>query len=228
MNTWQKGTGSIPRNVCRNERIFSAVAGSLLLCMLMKKNKNAGLMAAAGGYLLFKGISGYSPLSAFRDRMRTPAGRNINVHMQLVVNCPREEVYRFWRDLENMNLFMEHVESVQELDEKTSRWMVKIPGGWGVLEWEARIVREEEGREISWTSLPGAAIDNSGKISFSDSPGNGTRIDALISYKAPLGIAGDKLSRFLTPLLKAKIEEDIWNFKYYMENRQAMNKNSLV
>lgn len=206
-------------NLSEKKRAISAIAGSLLLYFMMKKHKTDAVLAVAGGYLLYRGISGHCPLSALKDQHLAATGRNINVRTHVLVNRPKEEVYRFWRKLENLNLFMQHVESIRETSDKSSSWKIKIPGLPASLEWEAEIVKEEEGREISWQSRPGSSIENAGKINFSDTPGQGTtRIDALISYRAPFGKIGEGISRLFTPLFKQKIEEDIRSFKYYMEN----------
>lgn len=219
MNHQQEFTASSPVNVGEKGRAVSAIAGSLLLYFMMKKHKTDALLALAGGYLIYRGVSGHCPLSSLKDRHFASTGRNINVRTHVLVNRPRSEVYSFWRKLENLNLFMEHVEDIREMDDKTSSWKIKIPGLPGSLEWEAEIVKEEEGREISWQSRPGSSIDNAGKINFSDTPGRGTtRIDALISYRAPFGKVGEGISRLMTPVFKRKIEEDIRSFKYYMES----------
>jgi uncharacterized membrane protein len=207
-----------PINIGHRERTISAIAGSLLLGLLMRKRKKESLVALAGGYLLYRGISGHCPISALKDRRPALTGRNINVRTHVVVNRPREEVYAFWRKLENLNLFMEHVHNIRELDDTRSAWTVSVPGGIHNIQWEAEIVKEEEGRELSWQSTYGAPIENTGKINFSDTPGNGTRIDAMISYRAPFGAVGEGFSRLLTPLFRNKIEEDIRSFKYYMED----------
>jgi uncharacterized membrane protein len=211
-------TSVSPVNLGEKSRMISAIAGSLLLYYTIKKHKADALLALAGGYLVYRGVSGHCPLSDLKDRHLAPTGRNINVRTHVLVNRPRSEIYAFWHKLENLNLFMQHV-NIRETDDKTSSWKIRIPGMPGSLEWEAEIVKEEEGLEISWQSKPGSALENAGKINFSDTPARGTtRIDALISYQAPFGKVGEGISRLLTPLFKRKIEEDIRSFKYYMES----------
>ena len=61
-------------------------------------------------------------------------------------------------------------------------------------------------------------IENTGKINFSDTPGGATRIDVMISYRAPMGVIGERLSRLLTPVFSNMVEKDILNFKHFMEN----------
>ncbi len=115
-------------NLSERQRAVSAIAGSLLLYFTMKKNKSAALLGLAGGFLLYRGLSGHCALSALKDRHLAATGRNINVRTHVLVNRPRQEVYRFWRKLENLNLFMQHVESIRETGDKGSSWKIKIPG----------------------------------------------------------------------------------------------------
>ncbi|HEX9509216.1 MAG TPA: SRPBCC family protein [Puia sp.] len=205
-------------NTGRTERVISAIAGSLLLYKITQKHKADSLLLLAGGYLLYRGISGHCPIhSLFSREKGVDHPRNVNVRASVLVSRPRAEVYAFWRKLENLPLFMKHLESVDEIDEFTSAWKVKVPG-LGYIRWEAEIVKEEEGSVLSWQSVPGASIRNAGKINFSDTPAQGTRIDALISYHAPMGKFGEALSRLLTPLFSEMIEKDILSFKHFIED----------
>jgi len=135
----------------------------------------------------------------------------------VIVSKPRSEVYAFWRRLENWPLFMRHLENVDELDSKTSAWRLKLPG-MGEVRWEVRIVKEEKDVELSWHSVADAPIESTAKINFSDTPGNATRVDVMLSYRAPHGAIGERLSRLLTPAFKERVEQDIQNFKRYFEN----------
>ena len=44
------------------------------------------------------------------------AEQEVPVHVSLMINSPPEEVYQFWRKLENLPRFMSYLESVTELD----------------------------------------------------------------------------------------------------------------
>jgi uncharacterized membrane protein len=206
----------------KTERAISAVGGSLLLYLVSRKRKKESLLLLAGGYLVYRAVSGRCPVSdVFHNNARTHPN-NVNVRTQVTVNRPREEVYAFWRRLENLPLFMQHIESVDELDDTVSAWKISIPGGLGDIRWEAEIVREIEDTELSWKSAPGAAIRNAGKINFSDAPSGGTRIDVMISYRAPMGVVGERLSRVLTPVFREMIEKDIAGFKQFMEDKERV------
>jgi uncharacterized membrane protein len=216
-------------NVGKAERVISAVAGSLLLYHFTRKHKAETLLLLAGGYLLYRGASGHCNLYSALERNRHLDGhpRNINVRASVVVSRPRAEVYAFWRELSNLPKFMKHLDFVHEIDDKRSSWTAKVPGWPGSIGWEAEIVKEEEGSELSWHSVANASIDNAGKISFSDTPGKATRVEALISYRPPMGKVGEGISRLLNPLFRDMIEKDILGFKHFMENEPASSATGL-
>ena len=206
-------------NVGDGERVLSAIAGSLLLYFVTKKHKVESALLLGGGYLLYRAISGHCPVAAVlrSSEHHGSQASNINIRTHVIVARPRAEVYAFWRRLENWPLFMHHLENVDELDSNTSAWRLKVPG-MGEVRWEARIVKEEKNSELSWHSVQGAAIETTAKINFSDTAGEATRIDVLLSYRVPHGAIGERLGRMLTPAFRAKVYDDIHNFKHYFEN----------
>ncbi len=72
-----------------------------------------------------------------------------------------QEVYAFWRQLDNLPAFMAHLEDVQVKDAKTSRWRATAPFG-KTVEWDAEVIEDVPGERISWRSLDGADVDNHG------------------------------------------------------------------
>jgi uncharacterized membrane protein len=206
-------------NLGEGERALSAVAGSLLLYFVAKRHRVDSLLLAGSGYLLYRAVSGHCPLtSLFRGTVPGERASNVNVRTQVIVNKPRSEVYAFWRNLENLPLFMKHVDHIDVIDPMTSAWKLRLPAGLGDVRWESRIVKDIKDEELSWHSVEGAAIENTAKINFSDTPGGATRIDVMVSYRAPMGVMGERIARLLTPLFKDKVEADIHHFKTYIEN----------
>ena len=45
----------------------------------------------------------------------------------------------------------------------------------------------------------------------------GTVVNVVISYQAPLGIAGEKVMSFFNPTFEKMIRKDIVNFKHFVE-----------
>lgn len=201
-----------------SQRVLSAIGGSLLLYFVARKHKADSLLLLSGAYLVYRAVSGHCPITeAWKTRQRWNHPTNINVRTHVVVARPREEVYALWRSLENWPLFMRHLSNVDELDNTTSAWTMTMPG-IGDIRWEANIVRDEKDSELSISSVAGAPIEVTAKVNFSPTPGNATRVDVMLSYRAPVGPIGERISRLLTPAFREKIEADIANFKHFIEN----------
>lgn len=205
-------------NISPRERAVSVLAGSyFLIDGLVRKDKSLSKMLFSG-VLLFRGITGYSKLyDAIGKTKPDNRSRNVNIQITQLVNKPIKEVYEFWRRLENLPLFMEHLDSVQSLNDNISVWRAKIPGGMGVLGWKSEIVKERPYELLGWHSLPGSSIVNAGKVEFKEVPGMGTQVHVVISYHAPGGIPGEGAARILNPYFRELVEEDIRNFKWYVE-----------
>jgi uncharacterized membrane protein len=207
------------------QRLASVVGGMMLIGSAFNGSSSRRfLKAAVGCYLTYKGIAGKRTFGeVYHSLEKITAGRTLNIRVSMVINKPREEVYAMWRNLSNLPLFMKHLRSVEEQDELFSNWVMEIPGKIGTLQWHAEIVKERYGEMIAWQSLPGSSIDNAGKIGFRDSlGGQGTTVDVILTYHAPLGKAGEQVARIFTPVFKRMIEEEIRDFKDFVETHQTI------
>ncbi|MFC5066351.1 SRPBCC family protein, partial [Actinomycetospora atypica] len=105
----------------------------------------------------------------------------------ITVNRPRPEVYRHWRDLERLPDFMAHLRSVRATDAGRSHWEASGPGG-STVGWDAEIVEDHESEVLSWRSIEGADVDNSGSVHFRDAAGGrGTEVVVDLRYRPPAG-----------------------------------------
>jgi uncharacterized membrane protein len=218
-------------NVSPLERIASVAAGGYLLYSAIANRGKFGWVKALGGAaILYRGTSGYCPVYAAIGKSQLPVPyKTVNIRTKLTVNRQRDEVYRFWRNLENLPLFMKHLESVEKIDEKYSQWKAKFPGQPGAIQWKAEIVKEKEGSFIGWSSTEDATIKNAGKVQFKDAlGGRGTEIEVVISYHPPLGIIGSGIAKLFNKKVEKMVLKDIQNFKSYIEtgvNEKKEEKN---
>jgi len=135
----------------------------------------------------------------------------------VTINRPRHELYAFWRDFGNLPRIMENIESVTELDEQRSHWVVRAPAGQTV-EWDSVIVEDIPDELISWQSDAGADIANSGRIDFRDAPGGrGTWVTATIAYDPPAGGVGKLVAKLFQREPKIQARRDLRRFKQFME-----------
>ena len=205
-------------NVSNTERIASVLAGSYFMYRSLKRQPKNYAAITSAGLLLFRGITGHCPgYAAAGKKHLTDGVHNIEIETSVIVNRPVDTVYSFWRRLENLPLFMSHLKSVKQKDANKSDWEAYIPGGVGSIHWEAQIVDEKPGEYIAWQSLEDSTIRNAGKVRFEDIGELGTVVNVVISYQAPLGIAGEKVLSLLTPTFEKMIRKDIVNFKQYIE-----------
>ncbi|MDB5124061.1 MAG: Polyketide cyclase / dehydrase and lipid transport [Mucilaginibacter sp.] len=174
------------------------------------------LKLGAGGYLLNRGVTGHCELYSQIGKNST-APMNVNIRSSFTINKPRIEVYNFWRKLDNLPLFMNHLERVEMLDDERSHWELKLPTGVATVSWDAEIVKDIPGELIGWSSLPGSIIDNAGKVRFRDSFNEGTLVDVVISYQPPAGGLGASVAHVLNPVFKNMVDTDVHNFKQYMD-----------
>jgi len=205
-------------NVGSAERLVSLAAGSFLLINTITAKNFSLLKLLTSGYLLYRGASGNCPLYTIAGRPATIPSDNINIRVKMFVAKPRESVYRAWRNLENLPLFMSHITDVKQVFDNISEWKAELAGNPVPLKWRASIVRDIVDQEITWRSLPDSMIDNVGKVEFRDSDeAVGTDIYVTISYKPPLGIVGDAISSFFTPAIEKVVREDVYGFKQFIE-----------
>src|SRR4028119_1301587 len=160
-----KASGSGRVNVGPSERIASAIAGGFLIStgILNIKKRPAMSIASAlsGGFLLFRGSTGYCSVNNVIGRdtsQQIPTA--IIIKETITIDHDRYDVYNAWRSVENLALFMQHLQSVKEVSTTRSHWVAQVPKGLGTIEWDADIVREEPGEILSWKSVPGAMVDN--------------------------------------------------------------------
>jgi Predicted integral membrane protein len=202
------------------QRLASVTGGILLIGSALGRHSSRPLLRTlVGGFLLYRGIAGRRSMSeVYHAWEKVTAGRSLNIRCSMVVNKPREEVFSMWRNLSNLPLFMKHLQSVKEQDETYSDWVMQMPGGVGTLQWQAEIVKERPGEMIAWQSLPGSSVRNAGKVGFRDAlGGQGTTVDVVLTYHAPMGKAGEQIARLFTPVFRKMIEQDIRGFKDFVE-----------
>lgn len=211
-------------NVGQGERMASALGGGLLVRWGLRRFSVGGLLAAAAGSaLLYRGVTGHCPAFERLDIDTAARGKEaLEVNESVTVYKPRDDVYGFWREVENLPHFMRHLQSVEDVGENRSRWTARVPGGLGHVTWEAEVTEDEPGERISWRSLPEADISNAGTVRFEDAPrGDGTVVHVEISYRPPAGDVGALAAKLLNPANRQLVKDDVRRFKSLMETGEV-------
>jgi uncharacterized membrane protein len=135
----------------------------------------------------------------------------------VTINRSQEDLFRFWRRLENLPFFARHLISVKETSPTESHWVAKSPAGT-TAEWNAAIVKETPNEYLAWESSPGSEIDNAGSVRFRPAPaGQGTEIMVTLEYIPPVGALGALIARLYGEEPNIQVEEDLARFKAFME-----------
>ncbi len=197
-------------------RLASLVGGAALITLAARDRSWRGVgLALAGAPLVWRGATGSWPIH------RTAAEPSVEsvpapIQVSLTIGRPRQELWEFYRRLENLPRFMRHLESVEDLGNGRSHWVAKSPVGLRV-DWEAEIVGESEGRYLAWRSLPGSRVHNVGSVHFEDAPaGRGTVVRVEMEAR-PGNALARTMGRALDPMTEQQVHEDLRRFKNLME-----------
>lgn len=219
---------NISRNLGTAERVISGAVGAALIAGALRRRSVAGAAASLlGGALLFRGATGWCPVKARltqgepgtgqAESAVLPHGEGYGMEESIVVARPARELYDFWRNVENLPLFMERLHSVTRIDETRSRWVAEGPAGQRV-EWDAEIINDQPGERIGWRSLPGSDVTHAGSVQFLPAPdGNGTEVRVQMRYEPPLGLAGKLVAKVFRKEPETQIAKELERFKELME-----------
>src|SRR5262249_30590570 len=127
-----------------------------------------------------------------------------------------EELYRFWRNFENLPRFMHNLVSVTSAGNR-SHWVARGPLGMHA-EWDAEIITEEPNRLIGWRSLEGSEVATAGSVHFEPAPGGrGTQVRIEMKYDPPAGKVGTLIAKLFGESPDRQIQDDLRRFKQLME-----------
>jgi uncharacterized membrane protein len=198
-------------------RLAALVGGAALITLAARDRSWRGVgLALAGAPLVWRGATGTWPVRLTATEAETTAETApAPIEASLTIGRPRQELYDFWRRLENLPQFMRHLDSVQKIDDRRSHWVGKSPVGR--VEWDAEIVEERAGSFLAWRSLPGSRVHNAGSVSFEDATGGRGTVVSVEMEASPGNGLGRAVGRVLSGVTERQVHEDLRRFKNLME-----------
>jgi uncharacterized membrane protein len=230
MHTEHGGRGY--ENVGYGERLFSALlGGALVLRGLSRRSGVVGKVTALMGIaLLNRAASAYCPAYhalgiSTRDRSDTSllgrskvhTDRAIKMKQSITVQRPARNLYRYWRQVENLPRVMSHLRSVVPINEHQSHWIVETLPGGREIEWDAEIINEVDDERIGWRTLKGAVVEHAGSVVFEAIDEATTKVTVTLQYDPPGGPLGAALASVFGQDPAKTIGEDLARFKEMME-----------
>jgi len=220
-------------SVGNTERLISGLVGVALVALSLRKRRLRPILLPVATGLIARALTGRGPTTRALSRFTRREGRDdssvasvgrgqgTKVEQTVTINRPVLEVYRFWRNFENLPRFMDHLEAVTVIDDTRSHWVAKGPAGSRV-EWFADIHNEIDDELIAWRSLPGSEINNAGSVHFTPTgDGAGTEVHVVLSYEPPAGQLGVAFAKLLGEEPSQQVAEDLRRLKQVMDAGDA-------
>ena len=196
--------------------------GTLAVAAVSPRTNKVGVAFAAAGTLAVTAVDLACAQQLSRETgVMTDEGA-IRLKRSIVINRSAEEVYNFWRNLENLPRFMYHLESVQQIEDGVWHWVTKGPGGLRV-EWDAQITADRPNELLAWRSLEGSTVYNAGQVRFETRPaGRGTIVRVEMEYIPPAGVAGAAFAMLFNAAPEQQIYDELKRLKQVIETGEVL------
>jgi uncharacterized membrane protein len=187
-----------------------ACLGAALTSDEARPGRIAAAMAAVAGVTALDVLCSQQ-LSQRASQQGQRAESSVTIHREPA------DLYRFWRDFQNLPRFMPHLSSVRVNTARQSHWVAQGPAGTTV-EWDAEITDDRPDALIAWRSLAGADVDHAGSVRFEEAPGGrGTFVRVCMEYHPPGGALGTAVATLFGEEPGQNIQEGLRRFKQLME-----------
>jgi uncharacterized membrane protein len=190
------------------------------------------LMMVGVGELLYRGVTGHSPVyralnintaeTGLSQQVSVAHHQGFKISKSVYINRSPEELFAYWRNFENLPRIMSHLKSVEVQTPTRSHWVAKAPAGLSV-EWDAEIINEIPGELIGWRSLEGAQVPNAGSVHFERAfNGQGTVLKVTLKYDPPGGALGMAVAKLFGEEPAVQIADDLRRFKQAIESGELI------
>ena len=142
------------------------------------------------------------------------------VHHSITVNQPSQVVFKFWRDFENLPLFMKNLASVEVKSAKLSHWVVDLSYN-AQARWDAEIIAEVPGEMISWQSVGESEVQQAGSVWFLEGLQENTCVVRLhMAYTLPGGWLAEMITKIIGEDVDTLIKNSLHSLKDLLESSQ--------
>jgi uncharacterized membrane protein len=209
------------------------VLGRSIVSRKSDRSRVAGAIAAVAGVTLLDVFTATRLSRAERDAdtsgsLVSGRRRARVVSHAITVDRSPDEVYHFWRKLENLPRFMAHLRSVEPIDARLSRWVAEGPAG-RPIEWQAEITEDRPNAAIAWRALDGSDVLHEGVVRFLPAPvGRGTDVRVQMRYLPPAGKLGVAVAKLFGEEPSQQIAGDLRRFKQVLETGEVVHSDASI
>jgi uncharacterized membrane protein len=168
-----------------------------------------------GTLMMLLGGTLFARAAANEELRKLVKGKGFQVEKTIQINAPVEQVYAYWRNLENFPQWMSHVREVRYVGGDRFHWIVDGPAG-APVEWDSQLLDVSENREMTWRSVEGSTVEHSGRVRFEPAD-EGTRVHVQMHYAPPGGVLGHAVAKAFGVDPKSEMDDDLLRLKSLVE-----------
>jgi uncharacterized membrane protein len=195
-------------------RLLAGMGAGYLVLYGMARGGLIGFFARIGGLVL--GTRVLTNLDMGRMTGMTEHGDAIRIRKGLTINAPVDQVYNLWSNFENFPKFMANIESIKDLGNGRSHWVVKGPAG-SRIEFDAQMVENKPNEMVAWETTKDASVKHHGQVVFKETANNKTQLNVNMAYTPPAGVAGHAVATLFGRDPKSEMDEDLARMKSLLE-----------
>ena len=137
-----------------------------------------------------------------------------NVEQSVDVDVPVSTAYNQWTQFESFPEFMDGVESISQVSDTSTHWVVKVGGV--IREFDTEITEQTPDQVIAWRSTGGDTGGHSGRVSFEPLGPASTRVNISLGWE-PEGLV-EKVGAALN-FDQRQVDKSAEDFKKFIESR---------
>ncbi|HEV2327074.1 MAG TPA: SRPBCC family protein [Terracidiphilus sp.] len=205
------------------ERVLNLTSGALLMLpVLGKRSPLRWTAAAAGGALIYCGLSGTRSASRLLAPGAT-ANSKQRIRQSVTIGRSASELFTLWRNPGNLEKIRLPFEQLTVLGSDHVRWTMKLPAG--SLEIEALLVEERPNELVHWRSTSAGPLQVDERMRFKPAPqdrGTEATLDYEVDFsRMPAGELLRPLSSFFHRAPQSAVKKVLENFKSLAETGEV-------
>lgn len=172
---------------------------------------------ASGAALVTTGAGLIWGASRRQPRPRAVGARGVIVEQAVAINRTPQELFEFWRRLEQLPSVFPELKSVRDAGDGRSEWVATAPGG-RTVRWTADVINEIRNEMVAWRTTADSELTSAGSVHFDGrSDGRGTVVRVKLQYGAPAGAVGAAVAWAFGDSPNQVIREGLRRLKQLME-----------
>jgi uncharacterized membrane protein len=145
----------------------------------------------------------------------TPSRDENVIEASVLILCPVEKIFAFYRDFKNLPSFLGDVMAIEQLDAATSRWTIQGPFGLRI-HWNIRVTDERTNEFIRYETVASSGLGTKWEIYFvPGSTAGETKVREVM--KTPLGRLGRLGLALIGKFPTEEVSANLHRFKELME-----------